>query len=58
MLENLGNVYRINGDNKKARSYLEESSRIVKQEKGDESLEAAKVLINLGKVYTLLVDYK
>ena len=43
MLENLGNVYRINGDNKKARSYLEESSRIVKQEKGDESLEAAKV---------------
>jgi len=28
MLENLGNVYRLKGDTKRARSYLEEACRI------------------------------
>lgn len=58
MLENLGNIYRLKGDQKKARAYLEEALRITQQEKGEETLETAKVLINLGKLYTVLADYK
>ena len=58
MLENLGNVYRLKGDTKRARSYLEEACRIAQQEKGEDSLEAAKVLVHLAKIYTLLADYK
>ena len=52
MLENLGNVYRLKGDNRKARAYLEETLRIVQAEKGEDSIDSAKVLINLGKIYT------
>lgn len=58
MLENLGNVYRLRGDTKKSRAYLEEALRIVEVEKGVDSIEAAKVLINLGKIYLLLGDNK
>lgn len=58
MLENLGNVYRMKGEIRKSRSYMEEALRIVEQEKGEDSLETAKILINLGKIYLVMNDLK
>lgn len=58
IVENLGNVYRLKGENMKARAYLEEALRIVQAEKGEDSIESAKVMVNLGKVYTQMADLK
>ncbi|CAK67987.1 unnamed protein product (macronuclear) [Paramecium tetraurelia] len=58
LLENLANGYRLQGNLVRARSFLEEACRITEQEKGADSLEFAKMSINLGKVHSLLGDYK
>ena len=58
MLENLANGYRLKGNLGRARSFLEEACRIVEEEKGADSLEFAKISVNLGKVHSLLGDYK
>lgn len=58
LLENLANGYRLQGNLARARSFLEEACKITEQEKGVDSLEFAKMCINLGKVHSLLGDYK
>lgn len=58
LLENLANIYRLKGNLIRSRSYLEEACRITSEEKGEDSLEFAKMTINLGRVHTLLADYK
>ena len=45
------------GDSKKARAYIEESQSIVAKEKGEESLENAKLLIAVAKIYISIADY-
>ena len=37
---------------------MEEACRIAQEEKGIDSLEFAKMSIALGKIHTLLADYK
>lgn len=46
------------GDSKRARAYIEESQCIVAKEKGEESLENAKLLIAVAKIYISIADYR
>lgn len=58
LLENLANAYRLKGNLSRARAFLEEACRIAEEEKGADSLEFAKIGVNLGKVHSLLGDYR
>ena len=51
LLENIGNVYRVRGELGKARAYQEESLNMIVEFKGKTSVEAVRILNNLGNVY-------
>lgn len=58
LLENIGNIYKIQGELIKARALLEEALSIILILVGEKSVEAARIYNNIGNLYTSLGLYK